>query len=147
MHINAEGIVFRQVKIAGGRKMLHLFTKKYGKISAGTSISEKSRTKSALALQLFTYGNYEIYKSKEYYNINSGEVKKTYYKIAEDVIVIPALKNFKVTISKELGCHSGLGFGFFRHTAACTNLPIFLCKQMNHFSASANFHLSEYDSF
>ncbi|MBR5316103.1 MAG: DNA repair protein RecO [Firmicutes bacterium] len=85
MHINAEGIVFRQVKIAGGRKMVHLFTKKYGKISAGSSISEKSRTKSALALQLFTYGNYELYKSKEYYNVNSGEVKKTFFKIAEDV--------------------------------------------------------------
>ena len=66
MHINSEGIVFRQVKTTGGRKMVHLFTKKYGKISAGSSISEKSRTKSALAMQLFTYGNYEIYKSKEY---------------------------------------------------------------------------------
>ena len=85
MHINTEGIVFRQVKIAGGRKMIHLFTKKYGKISAGSSISEKTRTKSALAMQLFTYGNYELYKSKDYYNINSGEVKKSYYKIAEDV--------------------------------------------------------------
>lgn len=85
MHINSEGIVFRQVKTTGGRKMIHLFTKKYGKISAGSNISEKTRTKSALALQLFTYGNYEIYKSKEYYNINSGEVKKTFFRIAEDV--------------------------------------------------------------
>lgn len=85
MHINSEGIVFRQVKTTGGRKMVHLFTKKYGKISAGSNISEKSRTKSALAMQLFTYGNYEIYKSKEYYNLNSGEVKKTFFRIAEDV--------------------------------------------------------------
>ena len=85
MHINSEGIVFRQVKIGGGRKMIHLFTKKYGKISAGSSIPEKTRTKSALATQLFTYSNYELYKSKDYYNINSGEVKKTYFKIAEDV--------------------------------------------------------------
>jgi len=85
MHINSEGIVFRQVKIGGGRKMIHLFTKKYGKISAGSSIPEKTRTKSAMATQLFTYSNYEIFKSKDYYNINSGEVKKTYYRIAEDV--------------------------------------------------------------
>ncbi len=85
MHINSEGIVFKQVRIAGGRKMIHLFTKKYGKISAGSSISEKSRTKSSLVMQPFTYNNYEIYKGREYYNINSGEVKKTYFKIAEDV--------------------------------------------------------------
>ena len=57
--------------------MVHLFTKKYGKISAGSSISEKTRTKSALAMQLFTYGTHELYKNKAYYNINSGEVKKT----------------------------------------------------------------------
>lgn len=85
MHINSEGIVFRQVKIGGGRKMLHLFTKKYGKISAGSSITEKTRSKSALATQLFTHSNYEIFKGRDYYNINSGEVKKSYYKIAEDV--------------------------------------------------------------
>ena len=65
MHINSEGIVFRQVKIGGGRKMLHLFTKKYGKISAGSSIAEKSRTKSAMATHLFTYSNYEIFKSTD----------------------------------------------------------------------------------
>ena len=86
MHINSEGIVFRQVKTTGGRKMVHLFTKKYGKISAGSNISEKSRTKSALAMQLFTYGNYEIYKSKEFYILNSGVVKKTFFRIAEDVV-------------------------------------------------------------
>lgn len=85
MYIQSEGIVFRQVKAAGGRRMLLLFTKKYGKISVGSNLSEKSRTKAALATRPFTYGVYELYKNKGYYNLNSGDVKKSFYKIGEDV--------------------------------------------------------------
>ena len=63
MYINSEGIIFRQVKATGGRRMILLFTKKYGKISAGSNINEKGRTKSALAMRPFTYGTYELYKN------------------------------------------------------------------------------------
>ena len=63
MYINSEGIIFRQVKATGGRRMILLFTKKYGKISAGSNINEKGRTKSALAMRPFTYGTYELYKT------------------------------------------------------------------------------------
>lgn len=85
MYTSTEGIVFRQVKAAGGRRMILLFTKKYGKISAGSSLSEKGRNKAALALRPFTYGNYELYKGREYYNLNSGEVRRSYFRIGEDV--------------------------------------------------------------
>lgn len=85
MYINSEGIVFRQVKAAGGRRMLLIFTKKYGKISAGSNISEKGRGKAALALRPFTFGQYEFFKNRDYYNLNSGEVKKSFFRIGEDL--------------------------------------------------------------
>lgn len=85
MYINSEGIIFRQVKATSGRRMLLLFTKKYGKISAGSNISEKGRNKAALAMRPFTYGTYELFKNREYYNINSADVKKSFFKIGEDV--------------------------------------------------------------
>ncbi len=85
MYTNTEGIILRQVKAAGGRRMILLFTKKYGKISAGSSLSEKGRTRAALALRPFTYGNYELYKGREYYNINSAEVVRSFFRIGEDV--------------------------------------------------------------
>lgn len=65
--------------------MILLFSKRYGKISAGTSISEKGRNKSSLALKPFTYGRYEMFKNRDSYNINAVEVIKSYYKIGEDV--------------------------------------------------------------
>lgn len=85
MLTDTEAIVLRQVKTSYGRKMILLFSKKYGKISAGTSIEGNRRNKTSLALRPFTYGRYEMYKNRDSYNINSAEVIRSYYKIGEDV--------------------------------------------------------------
>lgn len=84
MIINAEGIVLRQIKIANNKRMIVLFTKQYGKISAGTSISEKTRGKAALALRPFTYAEYDIFRGRESYSINSAQVISSFYSIGED---------------------------------------------------------------
>ena len=81
MLTDTEGIVLRQVKTSYGRRMVLLFSKKYGKISAGTSIAEKGRNRSSLALRPFTYGRYEMFKNRESYNINSADVIRSYYGI------------------------------------------------------------------
>lgn len=85
MFVNSEGIVLRQVKTAGGKRMILIFTRKYGKISAGSNLNEKGRNKSALSIRPFTFGNYELYKNKDYYNINNGQVEKTFFSIGEDI--------------------------------------------------------------
>jgi DNA repair protein RecO len=65
--------------------MILLFSQKYGKISVGTSINEKGRNKSALALRPFTYGKYDLFKNRDSFNLNNASVLKSYYKIGEDV--------------------------------------------------------------
>ena len=85
MYTESEGIIFKQIKALGGRRMIVIFTEKYGKISAGTSISERGKNKSALALRPFTYGRYELFKGRESFSINGAEVIKSYYSIGEDV--------------------------------------------------------------
>ena len=85
MYTDTEGIIFRQTKTMNNRRMVLLFSQKYGKISAGTGISEKGRSKSALAMRPFTHGKYELYKGRDSYNINGAEVIKSYYRIGEDV--------------------------------------------------------------
>ncbi|MGI6752550.1 MAG: DNA repair protein RecO [Anaerovoracaceae bacterium] len=85
MYIETEGIVLRQYKISSGRRMILMFSNKLGKISAGTNISEKNRSKSALILRPFTYGKYELKQVGEAYFINSGEVIRSHYKIGEDI--------------------------------------------------------------
>lgn len=85
MIVNSEGIVIKERKIANNRRIIVLFTKKYGIISAGTSYNESGKKKSALPLKPFTYSEYELYKGRDYYNINSASIIKSYYSIAEDI--------------------------------------------------------------
>lgn len=85
MYIDTEGIIFRYTKSVNGRSMVQIFSKKYGKISAGTSISTKGKGKSSLAMKPFTYGRYELYKNRDSFNVNGAETLKSFYKIGEDV--------------------------------------------------------------
>lgn len=85
MVTDTEGIVLRQTKALGGRRMITLFSKKYGKISVGTSLNEGGRNKTALAVKAFAYGKYELFKNRENYNLNSGQVLKSFYGIGEDL--------------------------------------------------------------
>lgn len=85
MIINAEGIVLRQRKISNNRRIIVLFTKQYGRLSAGTSITEKGKSRAALALRPFTYAEYDIFKGRESYSINSAQVIQSYYSIGEDI--------------------------------------------------------------
>ena len=103
MVITAEGIVLRQRKIANNRRMIVLFTKQYGKISAGTSVNEKSRSKAALALRPFTYAEYDIFRGREAYSINSAQAKKSFYSIGEDIERFMAASAFIEYLDKVLG--------------------------------------------
>lgn len=85
MKFETEGIVLKQIKTVGGRRMIVLLSARYGKISAGSRINEGGRNKSALAMRPFTYGRYQIFKSRDIYNIDSAETIRSFYGLGEDV--------------------------------------------------------------
>lgn len=85
MKFETEGIVLKQIKTVGGRRMIVLLSARYGKISAGSRINEGGKNKSALAMRPFTYGRYQIFKSRDAYNIDSAETIRSFYGLGEDV--------------------------------------------------------------
>lgn len=85
MITDTEAIVLRQVKTLNGRRMLLLFSRKFGKISVGTNLTEGGKNKSALAVRPFTYGRYELFKSRDSYSLNSGQVIESFYSLGEDL--------------------------------------------------------------
>lgn len=85
MITDTEGIVLRQTKTVSGRRMILLFSRKFGKISVGSAASEGGRSKSALAIRPFTYGRYELFKGRDSYNLNNAQVIKSYYSFGEDL--------------------------------------------------------------
>ena len=85
MFTESEGIILRQTEISGGRRMILIFSKRFGKISAGTNINERGRGRQALAIRPFTYGNYQLFKRNDYFNINGAQTIKSFYSVGEDV--------------------------------------------------------------
>lgn len=85
MVTESEGLILRQTRITRGRRMIVLFSKKYGKISAGSNLNEKGRSRSALAMRPFTHGRYELYKKGTFFNINGAETIESHYRIGEDI--------------------------------------------------------------
>ncbi|MBQ0078724.1 MAG: DNA repair protein RecO [Eubacterium sp.] len=84
MRTDVEGIVLRRRKINEKTSMMTLFTKEFGKISAGTNLSE-GRNRNQPALHAFTYGKYELNKTRENFFINKAEAVKSYYSLAENM--------------------------------------------------------------
>jgi DNA repair protein RecO (recombination protein O) len=85
MYIDTEGVILKQIKTMDNRRIVLLFSKKYGKISAGSNIAEKGKSKSSLALKPFTYGKYELFKGRDTFHVNGAEVIRSFYGIGEDI--------------------------------------------------------------
>ena len=80
-----QGIVIRQTKIVGGRRMILVFTREEGKVSAGTHISEKGKGGAALAIRAFAYGQYAITEKGEgIRSIASAETIDSHFALGED---------------------------------------------------------------
>lgn len=85
MVTGTEGIILKQIRLPDDRRMLVLFTRKFGKISAGTSIKLNGKNKSSLALRVFTHGRYELFFGGRSCNINAAETVSSYFRIGEDI--------------------------------------------------------------
>ena len=86
MNIVSEGIVLRQLHIAGGRRMIVLFTKEYGKISCGTSLPESGgKNRTTLAMRPFTLGRYQLKRLNDTFYVNGAETLKSHFSLGEDV--------------------------------------------------------------
>lgn len=85
MVLYTQGVVLRQIRTIRNRRIIALFSRDYGKISAGTFINESGKNKSALALRPFALGRYELAKSRGQYYINGTEVLQSHYRIGASV--------------------------------------------------------------
>lgn len=86
MQYNTAGIVLRQIKIPGDRRMLSIFTERFGKISVSVAGNKMSgKTRGSLAFRPFTLGSYDIYTGRDYYSLGRAETSKSWFGIGEEI--------------------------------------------------------------
>lgn len=84
MDTECEGLVIRETRILKGRRMILLFTDRFGMISAGTSVSERGKNRSALAIRRFTRGVYQLRRNRGSTSIIGGDILHSYYDLSLD---------------------------------------------------------------
>lgn len=85
MHTRTEGIVLKEIRFRETSKILTIFTKKHGKISAMARGAYRPRSQLIANTQHFTYNEYYLYKGKNFYYINQAIILDSHYPIRESL--------------------------------------------------------------
>ncbi|KGG80161.1 DNA repair protein RecO [Caloranaerobacter azorensis H53214] len=85
MLLNVEGIVLRQIKYHEWDKILTIYTRENGKIQAIAKGARRQKSPLISCSQVFSYSRFILYKGKNFYYINSGEIVDTFYSLREDI--------------------------------------------------------------
>jgi DNA repair protein RecO (recombination protein O) len=85
MNFRAEGIVIRSMDYGEGHKIITLFTKDTGKISVMARGAKKLKSRHTSVSQLFTHGEYALFKSSGMASLNQGEVIDSNHRLREDL--------------------------------------------------------------
>lgn len=85
MLLNIEGIVLRQTKYHEWDKILTIYTRENGKIQAIAKGARRQKSPLISCSQVFSYSKFILYKGKNFYHINSGEIVDTFYSLREDI--------------------------------------------------------------
>lgn len=80
-----QGIVLKATKINDSDKILTIFTKEQGKIQAVAKGVRNPKSKLIGSTQVFSLCDFVLYKGKNLYNLNQGEVINSYYPLREDL--------------------------------------------------------------
>ena len=83
--VKTEGIVIRQTQTTGARRMLLLFTREAGKISAGAYASQSGKSAQTLAFRPFTRGLYELRETRPgFFSVTHAEVVDACFALGEN---------------------------------------------------------------
>ena len=81
MITDTDAIVLRQVKTVNADVCCCCFRRNTARSASAAILTRAARTIRAATQRPFTYGHYELFKGRESYNLNRGQVIKSYYGI------------------------------------------------------------------
>ncbi|HHW49521.1 MAG TPA: DNA repair protein RecO [Clostridiaceae bacterium] len=84
--LKTKGIIIKEVNIGEADKIVTIFTKSNGKISASARGARRPRSKLVAGTQFLCYSDFVLFKGREMYSINSCEVIEPFYEIRNDIV-------------------------------------------------------------
>ncbi len=85
-NIKVKGIVIREVNTGEADKVITIFSKNEGKISAYARSARRQRSSISAGTQLLCYSEFVLYKGKSMNSVNSCDVIEPFYEIRNDVV-------------------------------------------------------------
>lgn len=81
-----EGIVIRSMDYGEGHKIISIYTREAGKMSVMVRGAKKLKSRFGAITQLFTYGQFVVYKGGQMGTLNAGEIIDAHQKLREDLV-------------------------------------------------------------
>ena len=83
--IKTKGIILHEMPIGEYDKRVILLTKEYGKITAFAKGARKPNSALLAGSQVFSYGDYILYKGKTSYNISQIQLIESFHGMRGDI--------------------------------------------------------------
>ena len=85
-YLRTKGIVIKEINTGEADKIITIFSRSQGKISAHAKGARRPRSKLVACTQLLCYGDFVLFKGRNMFSINSCEVIEPFYEIRNDII-------------------------------------------------------------
>ncbi len=101
MLITTDGLITRSYPAGEHDRLVHLVTPDRGRLGVMVKGGQSKSNRFAPITQLFTYGNYELYRRGELYWLRGGSVNHSFYRLTQDLTHM-ALGTYLCDITSEL---------------------------------------------
>lgn len=92
--LKTRGIVIKEVGVGEADKIITIFSRNRGRISALAKGGKRPRSKLSAGSQLMCYGEYVLFSGKDMYQVNSCEVLEPFYDIRNDMVRLTYAAHF-----------------------------------------------------
>lgn len=101
MIFTCDGLVIAETAVGENDKLLTLLTPEYGRIRVSGKGVRSIKSKMMAATQLFSYGNYEIYKKGDFFWLREAYLREAFFGLREDITTL-ALATYICDLASEM---------------------------------------------
>ena len=92
--LKTRGIIIKEVSTGEADKIITIFSRNRGRISALAKGGKRPKSKLCAGSQFMCYGEYVLYSGKDMYSVNSCEVIEPFYEIRNDMVKLTYAVHF-----------------------------------------------------